>query len=160
MAGKLTVGFLGAGKMATALAQGFVRAKLVDANDVIASDVSEAALTTFKRTPGATTAKSNGEVVKAAQVLILAVKPDQVTAVASEIKEALTEKHLLISIAAGVSLSKLESAFGTGVRLARVMPNTPALVGHSASAFAVSKSAAKEDSELVQQARGYLASPG
>ena len=151
MASKLTLGFLGSGKMATALAAGFIRAGLVSARQVIASDVSEAARASFAKEVGAKTTASNVEVVKFAGVLMLAVKPAQVAEVLAEIREQFTEKHLLISIAAGVPLAKLEAGLGASARLIRVMPNTPALVGASATAFAPGKSALAEDAELAQK---------
>src|ERR1043166_4315757 len=151
MASKMSIGFLGAGKMATALAKGFIRAGLVTPEQVIASDPAPAAAATFAKEVGSKTTAFNPEVVKFADLLILAVKPDQVTGVLSEIREHFTEKHLLISIAAGVPLARLEAGLGAGVRLIRVMPNTPALVGASASAFAVAKSALPQDAELAQK---------
>ena len=89
--------------------------------------------------------------MKFATVLILAVKPHQVAGVLEEIRGSFTKKHLLISIAAGVTLAKLEAGLGAGARAIRVMPNTPALVGASASAFASGKSALPEDAALVQK---------
>jgi pyrroline-5-carboxylate reductase len=151
MAAKLTIGFLGAGKMATALARGFIRAGIVASKDVIASDISRPALQTFSKQTKARTALSNLEVVHFAQVLILAVKPDQVPAVLSEIREGFTRKHLLISIAAGVPIAKLETALDMGSRIIRVMPNTPALVGQSATAFALGKSASNADAALAMK---------
>lgn len=151
MASKLTVGFLGAGKMATALARGFVRAKLADASRVIASDPSEAACACFAREVGARTTAFNPDVVKFADTLFLAVKPHHAREVLAEIRPDFTEKHLLISIAAGVTLATLESALGTEARLIRVMPNTPALVGASASAYALNKSAQPGDAALAQK---------
>ena len=151
MASQLTIGFLGAGKMATALAKGFVRAGLLTAKQVMASDPSDSACAAFTKEIGAKTTASNPEVVKFAQVLILAVKPDQVPAVLTEIRDHFTDKHLLISIAAGVPLARLESGLGAGARLVRVMPNTPALVGASATAFALAKSALPADGELTQK---------
>jgi pyrroline-5-carboxylate reductase len=151
MASKSTIGFLGAGKMATALAKGFVKAGLVTPKQLIASDPSDAARAAFAREVGAKTTAVNAEVVKFAEVLILAVKPDQVTGALAEIRERFTDKNLLISIAAGVTLAKLEAGLGAGARVVRVMPNTPALVGASASAFALGQSALPADAELAQK---------
>ena len=149
MASKLTIGFLGAGKMATALAQGFIRAGLVTGKQIIASDTSAVAAAAFGKEVGAKTTAFNPDVVKFADVLVLAVKPDQVGGVLSDIREHFTEKHLLVSIAAGVTIARLEAGLGAGARVVRVMPNTPALVGESASAFALGKSALPIDAELA-----------
>jgi pyrroline-5-carboxylate reductase len=151
MSARLTIGFLGAGKMATALAKGFIRAGLVTAKQVIASDPSEAARAAFAKEVGAKATASNAAVMKVAGVLVLAVKPDQVSGVLADIRDHFTGKQLLISIAAGVPLAKLETGLGAGARLIRVMPNTPALVGASASAFALGKSARPADGELAQK---------
>ncbi len=151
MASKLKIGFLGAGKMATALAQGFIKARLVSNAQVIASDPIDAARAAFTRETGGKIANSNVEVAEFADVLFLAVKPGQAAEVLGEIKGHFTAKHLLISIAAGVPISRLETALGSNARLIRVMPNTPALVGSSASAFAPSKSALAQDATLAQK---------
>ncbi|HEY5480331.1 MAG TPA: pyrroline-5-carboxylate reductase [Verrucomicrobiae bacterium] len=151
MSAKLTIGFLGAGKMAAALARGFVRAGLLTARQVIASDPSEAARAAFAKEVGAKTTASNPDVARFANVLVLAVKPDQVSTVLADIRDHFTAKHCLISIAAGMPLAKLEAGLGAGARLIRVMPNTPALVGASATAFALGKSARPEDGELAQK---------
>jgi pyrroline-5-carboxylate reductase len=151
MAAKLSIGFLGAGKMAGALARGFIRAGLVTPEQVLASDPSESARATLTRETGVKSTPSNPEVVKFAHTLVLAVKPDQVPPVLADIRDDFTERHLLISIAAGVPLAKLEAGLGAGARLIRVMPNTPALVGASATAFALGKSAKAEDGELAQR---------
>jgi pyrroline-5-carboxylate reductase len=149
MASKLSIGFLGAGKMATALANGFIRAGLVTPKEVIASDVSEAACAAFAKETGAKTTAFNPDVAKFASVLILAVKPNQVSEALVEIRDAVTEKHLLLSIAAGVTIAKLEASLGGDARVIRVMPNTPALVGSSATGFALGKSAGAADAELA-----------
>ncbi len=151
MFAKLTVGFLGAGKMATALAKGLVQAKLVNADRIIASDPIDAARSAFAKEAGVTATASNLEAARSAQVLVLAVKPDQVAGVLKEIRGRVTGKHLLCSIAAGVTLAKLESGLGNGARVIRVMPNTPALVGASATAYALGKNATAEDGRLAQQ---------
>jgi pyrroline-5-carboxylate reductase len=151
MSGKLTIGFLGAGRMGTALAKGFIQAGLVSAEQIIASDPVEGARTAFGKEVGAKITTSNADVVKFASVLLLAVKPDQVPGVLDEIKIKFTAKHLLISIAAGVPIAKLENGLGAKARVIRVMPNTPALVGSSATAYALGKATQPEDGALAQK---------
>jgi pyrroline-5-carboxylate reductase len=151
MASQSNIGFLGAGKMATALAKGFVRAELVVPREIIASDPHDAARKNFMNELGAKAVASNVEVAKFANVLILATKPDQVAAALAEISGAFTKNHLLISIAAGVTLAKLENNLTAGARVIRVMPNTPALVGEGASAFALGKSATTADGEIAKK---------
>ncbi len=150
MAAKMKIGFLGAGKMATALAKGFVQAKLIKPADLLASDPSEAAREGFARQTGARTVNSNIEVVKFAEILVLAVKPNQVSTLMEEIRPTFTSHQLLISIAAGVPLARLEAGLPEGARVIRVMPNTPALVGASATGYALGKSAKAGDAQVAQ----------
>jgi len=151
MASKSNIGFLGAGKMATALAKGFIRAELVTAKDLIASDPYDGARKQFVAELKAKATVSNVEVAESATVLILATKPDQVGAALAEIRGSFTDKHLLISIAAGVTLARLEGTLPGGARVIRVMPNTPALVGAGASAYALGKNATPADGELTKK---------
>jgi pyrroline-5-carboxylate reductase len=137
--------------MATALAKGFIRAGIVNAKQVIASDPSAAARAAFGKEVEAKTTKSNLEVAEFAEVLLVAVKPDQVAAVLAEVRERVGSKRLVISIAAGVQIAKLEAGLPAGARVIRVMPNTPALVGASATAFAPGKAALPQDAELAQK---------
>lgn len=151
MGSELKVGFLGAGKMASALARGFIKAGLVSADRVIASDPVENARAHFASEVGGKPSPHNSDVLKFADVVFLAVKPDHVADVLTEARPQFTERHLLVSIAAGVPIARIESLLGTGARIIRVMPNTPALVGASASAFAVGQAARAEDAALVQR---------
>ncbi|HSH96243.1 MAG TPA: pyrroline-5-carboxylate reductase [Roseimicrobium sp.] len=151
MSASLSIGFLGAGRMASALARGFLNAGLVKADQLIASDVYETARATFAKEVGARTTGFNPEVVKQSQVLFLAVKPAQIAALLKEVNSAITEDHLIISIAAGVTIAQLECELPPGTRVIRVMPNTPALVGASASAYALGRSATPTDGKLAEQ---------
>jgi pyrroline-5-carboxylate reductase len=147
----MKIGFLGAGKMATALAKGFLQAGLTTADRMVASDPFESARAAIAREGGIKTTAANAEVLDTAETLILAVKPDQVAGVLAEIKPRFTDRHLLVSIAAGVPLTRMENALPDGARVVRVMPNTPALVGASASAFALGRNARPEDGALVEK---------
>lgn len=145
----LKIGFLGAGKMATALAKGFLQAGLLTPRDLIASDCAAVARDAFQRDLGATTTPHNPEVARFASTLILAVKPAQVRDVLAEIRPHFTPEHRLISIAAGVPIRALEQALGERARVVRVMPNTPALVAAAACAYATGSAATAEDAALV-----------
>jgi pyrroline-5-carboxylate reductase len=83
--------------------------------------------------------------------LVLAVKPQSMKALLEEIRPLLTERHLIVSIAAGVSLRQLADGIGARRRLVRVMPNTPCLVGASASAYTPGEGATAEDAALVER---------
>ncbi len=151
MSSGIKIGFLGAGKMATALAKGFIRAGLVSAENVMAGDLSPAAREAFAKETGAQVAASNTDVARFAQILVLAVKPAHVAEALSQIRAFFTDQHLLISIAAGVSIKTVTDALFETARVIRVMPNTPALVGASATGYALGASATPLDATLAQR---------
>ncbi|RLS52344.1 MAG: pyrroline-5-carboxylate reductase [Planctomycetota bacterium] len=147
-----SIGFIGAGKMATALAIGFLKAGLVTSQTLRASDVYAPARAAFSDATKAIATASNDDVLKASRVIILAVKPQQMEAALREAATVLTPDHLVISIAAGVPVAKILKWLGRDdVRIVRVMPNTPALVQAGASAFCIGGLAIREDAQLTQQ---------
>lgn len=156
MVDSLSIGFLGAGKMATALAKGFLNAGLLDAGNLVASDPFAPAREAFERETGATVTEDNRVVLEKSRVIILAVKPGQVADMLREVQDTVSADHLFISIAAGVTTAKIESALPTGARVIRVMPNTPALVGESASGYARGREATSADSELAGRLLGAV----
>jgi pyrroline-5-carboxylate reductase len=156
MADALAIGFLGAGQMASALAAGWTRAGHLDAVRSLAADPFPAAREKFTHSTGVRAVASNREVAQACDVLILAVKPQVMSAVLAEVKPALAARHLVISIAAGVTLKSLAEALGPAVRTIRVMPNTPCLVGASASAYAAGPAATPDDLALAGQLFGSV----
>lgn len=142
-------GFIGAGRMATALARGLLAAHLATKDQILASDPLPAAAESFGEETGCRVVPHNRDVAAHATVLFLAVKPQQMAAVLSELRPHLTPAHLVISIAAGVTLSTMAAALGDGPRLVRVMPNTPCLVGAGASGYCLGPGATAEDAKLV-----------
>jgi pyrroline-5-carboxylate reductase len=137
--------------MATALAKGFISAGLIKPGQIMASDPLPAARAAFSAETGGKTTSSNVEVAKFAATLFLAVKPGYVSELLTELGGEIGGGHLLISIAAGVTISQLEQGLGDGTRVIRVMPNTPALLGASASAYALGKLATTADAALARR---------
>ena len=143
------VGFIGAGQMATALARGLCQAKFTRADHILASDVAASAPEHFAAQSGARAVESNIEVAAHSDILVLAVKPQHLRPLLSELKPHVSSRHLVISIAAGIPLSAMAAALGVDRRLVRVMPNTPCLVGASASAYCLGGAATAEDGRLA-----------
>lgn len=150
------VGFLGAGQMATALATGWARAGLLDLGRSLAADPVAAARERFTQACGVRAAGTNAEVAAGCDVLVLAVKPQVMAAVLAELRPHLAPRHLVVSIAAGVTLGALADGLGADARVVRVMPNTPCLLGASASGYAAGPAATAADAALVGRLFGAV----
>jgi pyrroline-5-carboxylate reductase len=136
--------------MATALARGLIDGKLVTAEELGAADPSPTARRAFQQAvPSCLCLEDNRELAEAAEIVVLAVKPQHVKSVAAQVSGALGTK-LLISIVAGATLDQLSQSFGTG-RIIRVMPNTPCLIGQGAAGMASGREATEADAAFVQE---------
>jgi pyrroline-5-carboxylate reductase len=144
------VGFLGGGNMGEALIRGLVKTGLIPPADLFVTDVRLARLEELARTYGLHTLSDNALLVRRVDVVLLAVKPQILSAVLREIAPA-TPGKLLISVAAGVSTGAIRDLLPAGVRLIRVMPNTPALVLEGATAIAKSDGLQGGDLETAQE---------
>jgi len=142
---KLT--FIGAGKMATALAGGLVKGGVFAVDDVTATDVVAGARAAFTDSTGIQTEAGNDTATAVADVVILAVKPQVAAEVLLPLHGAFDDK-LFVSIAAGLSIEKLREWIGSD-RVIRVMPNTPALVGQGAAVFACGDGVTADDRDLA-----------
>ena len=145
------IGFIGAGRMAAALARGFVDSGLVAPENLIASDPVPAGRKAFGQAVGCETTDSNADVLAKAKVIFLAFKPHQLDEAMETVHDQFDGSYLVISILAGVRLAKLDEACGGLARVVRVMPNTPALVGEGACGYALGQAATSDDSELVKR---------
>lgn len=145
------IGFLGAGRMATALARAWTQSGRFLRENLLASDPLPAARDAFVRDTGCRCTADNREVAQHANTIVLAVKPQTMAAVLAEVRDVVQERApLVVSIAAGITLTQLADAMGAATRLVRVMPNTPCLVGASASGYAPGPRATAEDAAFVQ----------
>ena len=114
----MKIGFFGAGKMAEGILSAIPNKK-----DVVMAEKIAVRATELKKKYGVKTTDDLKAVVKSADLIFLAVRPQDVAAVAAEVKPLLTAKKTLVSIVAGKTLAKLRKAFGAKVRMIRVMPN-------------------------------------
>lgn len=142
-------GFIGAGKMASALIRGMIRNGQPPAS-ISASDTLAASRAALVSETGVHSFGTNAEVVERSEVIVLAVKPQVMAAVMAELRPHLTDRHLVVSIAAGVSLATLADGLGADRRIVRVMPNTPAIVGEGASGYCLGPRTIPGDERTVQ----------
>jgi pyrroline-5-carboxylate reductase len=152
----MKLAFLGAGKMATAIAGGLAQRGIMGAGDMGACDVSAAARAAFTGATGVACAERPGDFFARADCVLLAVKPQMADEAARSLPAGGREV-LMISIAAGVPLARLESSLGTG-RVIRVMPNTPLLVGQGATVYARGSGAGDADAAICERIFGSLGS--
>ncbi|XP_005395844.1 PREDICTED: pyrroline-5-carboxylate reductase 3 [Chinchilla lanigera] len=145
----LRVGFVGAGRMAEAIAQGLIRAGKVEAQQVLASAPTDRNLCHFQAL-GCQTTHSNQEVLQSCSLVIFATKPQVLPAVLTEVAPVVTAEHILVSVAAGVSLSTLEELLPPKTRVLRVSPNLPCLVQEGAMVMARGLHAGNNEARLLQ----------
>lgn len=159
---ELTVGFIGAGNMAEAIAGALISAHTALAANIVMADIDENRLKRMAETYSVQVTSENLDVFLAANVVVLAVKPQKVAEVVSALARGpgyrVTARKLFISICAGVRIEKLESMLYPPLSgedrqrlpIVRVMPNTPALVLEGMSAMSPNRHAIAEDLDLTR----------
>ncbi len=147
------IGVIGLGQMGGALTRSMIAQQVCPADQIRAYDVDAQRLNAFCAAQHIGAASTLSELVAASNVLLVAVKPHVVRSVLTEIASVPLPSRppLVISIAAGVSLSALESVLPEGVPVIRVMPNLPASIGYGASAYAMGVAATNEHAALVEE---------
>jgi len=146
---KLTIAVLGAGKMGGILLEGFVKGDLVAPKQIIATVRNEARTKTLAAQWGVQVTTDNIAAAKRADVILLGVKPIEITAVMDQIRPMLNAKKLLVSVAAGVKTRAIEDASGCDVAVIRAMPNTPALIGAGMTALSPGRFVTEAQTELA-----------
>jgi pyrroline-5-carboxylate reductase len=145
------VGFIGGGNMGEALIRGLVESNVVPADHIHVTDVRADRVRQLADQYGVRPFEGNAALVSGADVVVLAVKPQIMAPVLRETLPALTNRPLLISLAAGVSTATIQAILGKYPRLIRVMPNTPALVLHGVTAIAKGPGLDQDDLETAQE---------
>ena len=144
-----SIGFIGAGNMAEALMRGIISKKLYGKKDIIASEIYEPRRKFISDSLGVDVTADSADVVRSAKFVVVAVKPQQIGEAMSSLRGLFTKDHLVMSIAAGVTIETL-TAHVPDSKIVRVMPNQPCMVLASASAFACGRNVTEDDKRTVK----------
>jgi pyrroline-5-carboxylate reductase len=145
------LGIIGAGNMGGAIARGALERGLFGPENVVLCDVVSEKARELARELHIQTLESALEVAREASIVLIAVKPQTMEECLVEIKEAIERTKLIISIAAGITTGFIENRLGENVRVVRVMPNTPALVGAGATAICAGGRAGENDLDEAEK---------
>ena len=151
------VAILGGGQMAEALIRGLLEVDACAADDLLITDLQSERLAFLRREFGVRVTADNAGAVAQADVVVLAVKPQQMEGLLEEIRLQVNPRTLVLSIAAGIQTAWIEQQLGGGIRVVRAMPNLPALVGRAAAALCGGRWADEDD---LQRAERILGSVG
>lgn len=150
------IGFIGGGNMAEAFIHALLNAGYCLASDVCVSDVRRERLDHMRKTFGIRCAVTNAACADSSDLIILAVKPQNMCEVLRDLSGAKTEGKLYLSIAAGFSMARIEKAIGGSPGVIRAMPNTPALIGEGITLWARGRHVADEDMNYARFILGAL----
>ena len=150
----MKLGFFCSGKMAEAILSGVLQSEQVAAGDVVACDTAQERLDLMRSEYAVETTASAAEMIQSCDVVVIAVKPQNMESILQEVSAFFTEEHLLISIAAGKRLEFLRAVCGVKPRLVRVMPNLALMAQEGMSAFCMDGQASDEDRELTARIFG------
>jgi pyrroline-5-carboxylate reductase len=151
-----TIAFLGAGNMGEALVRGLLAAQRVQPQQLIVTDIRPERLEWFEHNFAVHIQMDNALAVAKADIVLLAVKPQQMSEVLASFKPQMSNQKLIVTIAAGVPTSRIERELGGQTRVVRVMPNTPALVGAGAAALCKGAHATDDDLATAMEILGAV----
>ena len=141
----MKIGFIGCGNMGSAMIGGILKKGVFEKNEIIVSNLTEEGSKRSREKLGVVTTMDNCEVVKNANIVILAVKPQFYEEVIGEVKGYLTPEHMIVGIAPGKTLAWLEEKAGLPLKVVRFMPNTPAQVGEGMTAVCANERVSQDE---------------
>lgn len=151
----MRIGLIGGGYMGEALLGAALREGVVQAGDVAVSDVAEARREHLASSYGVAVTSENVEAARDAELVVLAVKPQEFSGVARDLRGHLDSGQTAVSIMAGVSIARLVDELGQAAAV-RVMPNTAAFVGQAMSVWTASEAVSDEHEHAVARLLGAM----
>lgn len=145
----MNIGFIGCGNMGQSMVGGIVSSDAADSKNVMVCDHHDEKLNLVKEKYGVLVSKDSKEIAKFSDVLILAVKPNAYENTIKNIKDDVKSSVIIVSIGAGISIDFIEKRFERKIKVVRVMPNTPALIGEAMSAICPNAEVKKEELDSV-----------
>jgi len=149
------IGFIGAGNMAQALIKGIIESKAMRPDQVMVSNRTPGKLLKLKEQFGVQTREHNEQIVEECEIVVLAMKPQDLPNAVENMHSAFSENQIVISLAAGINLKSLSKMIPEG-RLVRLMPNTPSLIGRGVLGLLSNQ----KDSSVTEMMRDLFSSLG
>jgi pyrroline-5-carboxylate reductase len=147
----MKIGLIGCGRMGSALIGGIAKSNITPPGNIIVHDPNAESVETLVNSIAASPAENNTDLSSKSDTILLAVKPQYVTSILEEIASVITPNHLIVSIAAGVTINKMEACCPEGTRIIRAMPNTPAMIGYGATGIAAGHNATSDDLGIARK---------
>ena len=144
------IAIIGCGKMGSIIAKGLFEQKFFPKRNITVTDIDKARLDYIRSKMGLQVSCDNKKATKSADIVIIAVKPQNMAATLNEFGSVINKSKVVISIAAGITTNFIEASLPKGSRVLRVMPNTPALIGEGAAAVARGSCATIDDIKLTR----------
>src|SRR4051812_46839076 len=147
------IAILGAGRIGEALLSGLVSS---GSTNIVATSRSEARVTELRERYGVDATTANDEAVQGADVVVLAVKPQDIDALLAEIHDALTPGQTVLTVAAAITTRHIEERLPDGTPVVRAMPNAPSVVHEGMAGLAPGSHAGDADVELAGEILTHL----
>ncbi|PLX32935.1 MAG: pyrroline-5-carboxylate reductase [Clostridiales bacterium] len=143
------IGIIGCGNMGRGILEGILKNGLMEAGKVFIYDKDSSKTAEMKERLGVNVSEDSTELMRDADVVVLAVKPNIYKPVLEQIKGSVRKDQIIVTIAAGINLAFVEGILGKDKRIVRTMPNTPALVGEGMTAVVPGKGSGEDDLQTV-----------
>ncbi|RKS87454.1 pyrroline-5-carboxylate reductase [Orbus hercynius] len=150
------IGFIGLGNMGSAILQGILANKTVAPSQLYVYDINQEVVDSMRQQYAIHAMETAKEVAREADIVFIAVKPNNINEVLTEIQKALKKSTVVVSIAAGITLKAIEAVIGYEQKVIRVMPNTPALVNSAMCSITPNTEVSAEELDIVQTVLNYI----